>query len=248
MQDYENPNAYGEPEKRILTFVAGQIALALERKRAEQALRESEEKFRALFETSSQGVMLHDEKQYLQVNPAAVRILGYESEAQLLGLHPSHTSPPKQPDGEDTEIAAQRHIRECMAKGYARFDWVATRANGQEVFLDVILTRIEWRGRHILQAVIDDISDRKRAEEELLRSLAREKELGQMKSNFVSMVSHEFRTPLGIIQSATEILADYLDRLDPADRHDQLRSIVKNTRRMADLMEDEMNKRLARSN
>jgi len=57
--------------------VAGQIALAIERKRADQALRESEEKFRALFEASSQGVMLHDDKQYLEVNPAAARILGY---------------------------------------------------------------------------------------------------------------------------------------------------------------------------
>ena len=238
MQDYENPAAYGEPEMRILTFVAGQIALAIERKRAEEALRESEEKFRALFEASSQGVMLHDETQYLQVNPAAVRILGYQSEDRLLGLHPRETSPLTQPDGESTHAAADRHIRECMEKGHVRFEWLATRADGRNVLLDVILTRIEWRGRHVIQAIIDDISERKRAEEELLRSLAREKELGQMKSNFVSMVSHEFRTPLGIIQSSTEILADYLDRLDPEDRREQLGSIVRNTRRMAELMEE----------
>jgi len=238
LQDYENPEAYGEAEKRFLMFVAGQIALAIERKRAEQALRESEEKFRALFEAASQGVMLHDETQYLEVNPAAVRILGYDSAQQLIGRHPRDTSPPIQPGGERTDEMAERYIRECMTKGHTRFDWVATRADGHDVFLEVILTRIEWRGRQIIQAVIDDISDRKRAEEELLRSLAREKELGQMKNNFVSMVSHEFRTPLGIIQSSTEILADYLDKLDPDERDEQLRSIVKNTRRMAELMEE----------
>ena len=238
LQDYENPEAYGEAEKRLLMFVAGQIALAIERKRAEQALRESEEKFRALFEASSQGVMLHDETQYLELNPAAVRILGYDSAQQLIGRHPRDTSPATQPSGERTDEMAERCIRECMVKGHTRFDWVATRADGSDVFLEVILTRIEWRGRQIIQAVIDDISDRKRAEEELLRSLAREKELGQMKNSFVSMVSHEFRTPLGIIQSSAEILADYLDQLDPDDRREQLRSIVKNTRRMADLMEE----------
>jgi len=238
MQDYENPDAYGEGEKRILMFVAGQVAQAIERKRAEQALRESEEKFRALFEASSQGVILHDESQYLQVNPAAVRMLGYDSEAQLIGRHPRDTAPAVQPDGESSDTAARRHIQECMRRGRARFDWLATRANGQSVLLEVILTRIEWRGRQIIQAVIEDVSDRRRAEEELLRSLALEKELGQMKSNFVSMVSHEFRTPLGIIQSSTEILSDYLDRLDPDDRREQLHSIVKNTRRMADLMEE----------
>jgi len=92
--------------------------------------------------------------------------------------------------------------------------------------------------RRVFQAVFNDITERKRAEEELLRSLAREKELGQLKSNFVSMVSHEFRTPLGVIMSSSEILEAYFDRLEPEERREQLQSIRKNTRRMADLMEE----------
>jgi len=83
-----------------------------------------------------------------------------------------------------------------------------------------------------------DITQRKRAEAELLRTLAREKELGQLRSNFVSMVSHEFRTPLGIIQSSAEILDDYLEYLEAAERKEHLQSICKNTRRMAGLMEE----------
>ncbi len=83
-----------------------------------------------------------------------------------------------------------------------------------------------------------DITQRKQAEAELLRTLAREKELGQLRSKFVSMVSHEFRTPLAIIQSSAEILDDYLDRFEPAERKDHLQSIRKNTRRMAALMEE----------
>jgi signal transduction histidine kinase len=66
--------------------------------------------------------------------------------------------------------------------------------------------------------------------------LAREKELGQLRNKFVSMVSHEFRTPLAIIQSSAEImddLDDYLDQLEPPERKDHLQSIRKNTRRMA---------------
>jgi PAS domain S-box-containing protein len=80
--------------------------------------------------------------------------------------------------------------------------------------------------------------ERKRAEAELLKSLAREKELSQLKSNFVSMVSHEFRTPLGVIMSSAEILESYLDELGPAERREQLQSIRKNSRRMANLMEE----------
>jgi signal transduction histidine kinase len=59
-----------------------------------------------------------------------------------------------------------------------------------------------------------------------------------LRSNFISMVSHEFRTPLGIIQSSAEILEDYLLQLAPTEREDHLQSIRKNTRRMAGMMEE----------
>src|SRR4030095_4667716 len=58
----------------------------------------------------------------------------------------------------------------------------------------------------------EEIAARQRAEAEVQRALAEEKELSELKSRFVSMVSHEFRTPLGIIMSSAEILDAYLDR------------------------------------
>jgi PAS domain S-box-containing protein len=85
-------------------------------------------------------------------------------------------------------------------------------------------------------------SNRAQAQHLLLESerrlLAREKELGRLRSHFVSMVSHEFRTPLGIIQSSAEILEDYLDQLNPGERKEHLQSIRQNTSRMASLMEE----------
>ncbi len=238
VQDYHEPQAYGEEEKQILIFVAGQTALALERKRAQQALRASEEKFRALFETSSAGVLLQDETQYVEVNPAALRMFGYERAEQMLGKNPVDTSPPVQPNGQRTDVLARHYIEECITRGSTRFDWLARRANGEDLPLEVILTRVEVRGRKIIQAVVSDISERKKAEAELLKTLAREKELSQLKSNFVSIASHEFRTPLGIIMSSAEILENYFDQLEPDERNSQLASIRKNTRRMADLMEE----------
>jgi signal transduction histidine kinase len=68
--------------------------------------------------------------------------------------------------------------------------------------------------------------------------LTRELELNQLKSNFVSMVSHEFRTPLGIIQSSAELLHDFQGRMQPDERNDQLESIIRNTGRMAGMMEE----------
>src|SRR6185503_17643302 len=85
--------------------------------------------------------------------------------------------------------------------------------------------------------MVVDISRSKEAEAELRRTLAREKELSQLKSNFVSMVSHEFRTPLGIIQSSAELLRDFYQKMPSPEREEHLQSVINNTRRMAGMME-----------
>jgi len=135
-----------------------------ERRRAERALRESEAKFRALFEGSSQGVVLHDEKELLEVNPAAVRIMRRQSAQELLGRHPRELAPPVQANGEASDAMAQRVIQECLSKGSARFEWLASAPDGKDIPLEVALTRIEWSGRQVIQAFITDITERKLAE------------------------------------------------------------------------------------
>ena len=232
---------WSSEEIDFASSLAAMVSLAIEesnRAQSEHLLRESEEKFRALFETTSQGVMLHDDKAFFSVNPAAWRMLGYPNAEGLVGKHPADLAVPRQPDGEESMVKAQRYIQQCLQEGSVRFEWMTKHADGREVMLDVLLTAIQLGGRKIIQAVVDDITQRKQAEAEILKSLEREKELGQIKSNFVSMVSHEFRTPLGIIQSSSEILSDYFDRLEPAERKEQLESIVKNTRRMAEMMDE----------
>jgi PAS domain S-box-containing protein len=72
----------------------------------------------------------------------------------------------------------------------------------------------------------------------LLEALEHEQELGQLKSNFVSLVSHEFRTPLGIILSSSEILEHYFGTLDDVERREQLEAIKENVLRMSKLMEE----------
>lgn len=80
--------------------------------------------------------------------------------------------------------------------------------------------------------------ERKQAEHDLKLALQAEKELNQLKSSFVSMVSHEFRTPLEVILSSSNILDRYLDRLPPEKRTAQLRAIRRSVHRMNDLIDD----------
>ncbi len=149
------------------SMIRASITDNTDRKRAERALRESEAKFRALFEGSSQGVVLHDETGLLEVNPAAVRIMGRHGPQELLNKHPWEMAPPCQPNGENSELVGRKHIEACLTHGSTRFEWLACDPQGREIPLEVALTRIEWSGRHVIQAFITDISERKATEKAL---------------------------------------------------------------------------------
>ena len=82
-----------------------------------------------------------------------------------------------------------------------------------------------------------EIDERARAQVDLDRALAAERELGELKSRFVALVSHEFRTPLGITMSAVELLRHYADRLSPEKLGELHDDIHEATLRMSGLME-----------
>jgi PAS domain S-box-containing protein len=81
-------------------------------------------------------------------------------------------------------------------------------------------------------------SELAQAKEQVERALAAEQEIGTLKSNFISTVTHEFRTPLGVILSSSEMLQHYFDRLDAEARNEQLQTINEAVQRMAGLMEE----------
>lgn len=207
-------------------------------KQAEQALRESEARLRALYEGISAAAMVHDESGFIQVNTAAVRLFGAERPQQIIGLHPGNVSPPMQPDGESSFAAAQRHMARALERGTHRFEWICRRLDATEFPVEVTLTALQLEGRQLMQAVVLDLSERKRAETELQLALAKERELNQLKSDFVSLVSHEFRTPLEVIMSSADNLERYHERLPAEKRSHLLRTIHRSVARMSDMMEE----------
>jgi PAS domain S-box-containing protein len=205
-----------------------------ELRKSQARLRESEERFSRAFHASPALMTvsrLGDEK-YVEANDAFVRWYGLDRDnivghdTKELGLWLNLEDRAKfwtdlKRDGSVREV-------ECQARNW--------RGASGTLLLSAEIIEIN-REPHVLGFGID-ITQRKQAEVELLRTLAKEKELSQLRSQFVSIVSHEFRTPLGIIQSSAEILKDYFGQLDPAEREDHLQSICNNTRRMAGLMEE----------
>jgi two-component system sensor histidine kinase/response regulator len=85
VQHYEKENAYSTRDLEFLSSVGDQIALAIEQKRAEQALQEAEEKYRSIFENATKGIYQTTPKgEFLAINPMAARILGFASTDQTV--------------------------------------------------------------------------------------------------------------------------------------------------------------------
>src|SRR5262249_48312111 len=156
--------------------LATMVSLALEesfRARSERLLRESEEKFRALFEGASQPVVLHDETGILEANASWFRHLGYSRPEEIIGKHPAEISAPIQPNGERAEVLAEKYVAEALSKGSARFEWLIRRGDGRDMPIEVFLSAISLGGRKVIQAVCNDISERKATEARLRQSEAR---------------------------------------------------------------------------
>jgi PAS domain S-box-containing protein len=139
-------------------------------------LAQSEEKFRALFEGTSQAVFLYDENGILEANQSWLRLLGYSSLSDVVGKRPVELAAPIQPGGERAEVWAKKHLTEALARGSARFEWVALRRDPTEVLMEVVLTCIRLGNQRIFQALCNDITVRERAEAELRESEARLRE------------------------------------------------------------------------
>jgi len=143
---------------------------ATQRKRAEEALRLSESRFRALYESNGFAVMLADiDKSLSDCNSAAEKLFGY-SRQQMAGMHPGDFSPPFQPNGRDSYSLANEHTALALKYGSHSSEWVHRRADGTDFPAEVWLTAVEVGKGKFVQAIIQDLSERKIAEQALRRS------------------------------------------------------------------------------
>jgi len=213
----------------------------LERRIAERTLelQQSEARLRTILEHAPEAIVVVDADtgRFTAGNEHALRLFGIDR-AHLLELGPAELSPSEQAGGLAAGELARRHIASALAGGTPVFEWIHRRADGSTVPCEVRLRALPSLQHRLVIGTVTDISERKRVEAAMLEALAHERELGALKSSFVSMVSHEFRTPLGVISSSAEILMRYLDRMTPDKRQEQLQAVVRSTRRLGHLLDE----------
>ena len=140
-----------------------------EQKKVEKKQREDEEKYRSLFETSKDAVMILEPPDWAFTagNPTTIEMFMCKSEADFASKLPWELSPEYQPDGQISAIKAKEMINNAIVNGSNYYEWVYRRLNGEEFPATVLLSRIDLKGKTLLQATVRDITGRKQVEEEL---------------------------------------------------------------------------------
>ncbi len=179
-----------------------------ERKQTEEALCKSEEKYRMLYDSSTDAIMLATpEEGFLSGNTAAIKIFGCKDEKEFTSQTPHNLSPLYQPDGTLSSVKVKRMMAIAMKKGSHFFEWTHKRMDGQEFYATVLLTRMELQGKRMLQAIVRDITKRKRAEEERKKLEDRLSQTQKMEAIGVLAggIAHDFNNILTPVLGFTEL-------------------------------------------
>jgi PAS domain S-box-containing protein len=162
VQHYTDRSAYSDRDVEFLVSVGGQVALAIERKRAEEAIRESEERYRDLFENANDIVYTHDlEGNYTSVNKAWEKIVGYSFQ-ECLNMNIAQVIVP-----EHLEAARQAFGGETIESGGSGFEVDVIARDGHRLTLEVN-SRLSHRDGQpfAVHGIARDITARKRADAE----------------------------------------------------------------------------------
>jgi len=175
-----------------------------ERKLANERLKASEEKYRTLFETANDAILLIRQDCFVDCNTRTLALFGCRRE-QIIGASFYKFSPPLQPDGRRSEEKALEKIKLALTDGPQYFEWEHCRLDGTSFAAEVNLSRLLLGDEVLLLAIVRDITERKLAAEREME-LVKVRELDRMKSLFIASMSHELRTPLNSIIGFTGIL------------------------------------------
>ena len=135
-------------------------------KRAEKTLKESEEKYRFLFEESPDGYLIIEDGKFIECNKASLDLMRC-TRKDLLGKFPYEISPEFQPNGRRSREYAIELLEEALEKGLVQFEWMHTRKDGENFLAEIKLSKVMMDGREVLFTTWRDITEQRNIERAL---------------------------------------------------------------------------------
>jgi PAS domain S-box-containing protein len=154
--------------------VIGVIGFSLdvtEYKQSEEKLRESEERYRVLFNGSHDALMILEapDFKFTSSNAAAIKLFGAKDETELVSFYPWDISPEIQPDGKASIVKAKEMLGIALSEGSCYFEWMHRRLDGREFPCIILLSVLTLGGKKIIQSSVRDITERRKIQDELSR-------------------------------------------------------------------------------
>ncbi|PXW86175.1 PAS domain S-box-containing protein/diguanylate cyclase (GGDEF)-like protein [Nitrosomonas sp. Nm84] len=145
-----------------------------EQKQSEALLRDSEKRYRIIFESSHDAKIVWSPRarKFVDSNPAALKIFGVSDIQTFTSLGFSDVSPERQGDGSLSSDESAKYIEEALQNGFSYFEWTHQRLNGEPFFSTVLLTRMEITEKFYILATVRDITKQKLIERKLHESEA----------------------------------------------------------------------------